>query len=130
MNDRFETKSPNAKCAVRALKCLQQCAWDYKIREVFFSPKMVHKNHSSKQATDGTNVISFFCETLQIQGSYLVITEYYFSVMLLNNTVVQYERVRRLLKQRRLLFTCEITGGDNTVKNCLNILYSVCKYIT
>jgi hypothetical protein len=42
--------------------------------------------------------------------------------MLLNNTVVQYERVRRLLKQRGLLFTSEITDGGNTVKNCLNML--------
>ncbi len=89
----------------------------------FFFAKMIHKNHCSKQVTDGTNVISFFCETLQIQGSYLVITKYYFSVVLLNNTVVQYERVRRLLKkQRGLLFTSEITDGGNTVKNCLNML--------
>ncbi len=49
--------------------------------------------------------------------------------MLLNNTVVQYERYRRLLKQRRLLFTSEITGGDNTVKYCLNILYTYRKYM-
>jgi hypothetical protein len=59
--------------SVWALKCLQQCASDYKIREICLQ-KWSIKNHSSKQATDGTNGISIFCEALQIQGSYLVIT--------------------------------------------------------
>ncbi len=71
MNDRFETKSPNAMGVgshVPAAVCIGT------IKSAIFFTKMVHKNHCSKQATDGTNGIPIFCEALQIQGSYLVIT--------------------------------------------------------